>query len=119
MEANVAANHSNSDVADVFAPSAGVDWNSIPQVLRQELREYIENGKHPGTFMVAILEGDLFAAARIAPHHTLGSIGRVARFIVKHAPKKCWGNERDVHVWMVNGGVRRNSYKNKTSKSGY
>ncbi len=93
MEAHVAANHPNSDVANAFPPYAGVDWNSVPEVLRQELREYIEHGKHPGIFMVAILEGDLFAAARIAPHHTLSSIGQVARFIVKHAPPKCWGNE--------------------------
>ncbi|RTL88619.1 MAG: hypothetical protein EKK29_04955 [Hyphomicrobiales bacterium] len=87
------------------------DWSLVPEALRPALLEYIEQGRNPGVFLTSVLVGDLFAAANLAPESVRPHIGSIARLIVSHAPKKCWGGMNEVSVWMATGAAPGNGLK--------
>jgi hypothetical protein len=96
-----------------------IDHDAALVALGRELetaaRAYIEHGKHPGSFILAIAENDAHAAAELCgglhgPEH-LAMIGHVAAFFLRHAPPKCFGNEHKVRAWMATGGAVGNGHR--------
>jgi hypothetical protein len=84
---------------------AKADWSLVPEGLRLPLRDYIEHGHFPGTFLTELLSGNLFTAAALSSEQLAAGIGSVALFLIRHTPGECYGTRLHVGDWIRNGGL--------------
>ncbi len=85
------------------------DWQttySIPKPAHEALVRYFVHGMEPGSFLTAMLEGDLFTAAFKADHANSPSMANIAKWIVHHAPHNSYGNADIVKKWCSDPTIR-------------
>ena len=78
----------------------------IPEHTHDALIRYFVHGMEPGSFVTAMLAGDLFNAAFKADHLNKLAMGNIAVWIVHHAPHNSYGNADIVATWCRDKTVR-------------
>ncbi len=66
-------------------------WAEIPQHLRPGLARWLSHGIEPGSFLNAVIDGDLPLAVLTADDVSLGAVGYIGKFLEIFAPKESMG----------------------------
>lgn len=76
------------------------DYSLIPDVILENIKEYVENGRPLGGFLYAIFTNDLWAATGRADSINLPLIPLYVNYIHNQTPFGCHGNCYMVKKWM-------------------
>jgi len=77
-----------------------IDYTKAPvDYMVPALRRYVEHGIMPGSFMTAVLEGNLYTAAFKADADNFAALGQWCRFIYNNLPAGCYGSPSNVANW--------------------
>lgn len=82
---------------------------SVPDYMQEGLLAYLESGREPGHFLIAVLSNDLFGAYERADEENSDSIGAYVSFLYNYADSRSWGSKEKVVSWLDS--------KNKTRQS--
>lgn len=84
---------------------ASADWSPIPDHLHHSLRAYLEHGRIPGTFLIAVLANDLAGAIYSANPEALSALRSIITFLSETAPDEAWGTPERLAKWEQRGGL--------------
>jgi len=71
----------------------------VPERTADALIRYVVDGIKPGSFLRAVLKGDLFESFGRADSENRESLYNTAMFIYNDIPYKSWGNEEKIENW--------------------
>ena len=74
-------------------------WELIPYHMQGAMRNWIERGWEPGSFLKAVLENDLFSAVSRADDVNRNRLMDYVRFLYNYAPADCYGSPENVRQW--------------------
>ncbi|MAM60830.1 MAG: hypothetical protein CMH11_05005 [Maritimibacter sp.] len=77
----------------------------VPEHMQAGMVRYILLGIIPGSFLSAVLEGDLFNAVRRADDANRAALHDYAIFLFNYAPGGCFGSEDRLRAWSHDGGL--------------
>lgn len=83
-----------------------IDYSLIPEHCRDGMRDYIERGKLPGSFLCAVICNDLVLAASRADLINQHCLRDYAVFLYGYAPHKAWGSPEALRRWHEAGGLQ-------------
>lgn len=72
---------------------------------RDQIIDYICNGTVSGSFMFALMTGDLYKTIQKADDTNKLQIVQLAEWIYSHAPTGCYGSDEKVREWNQNNGL--------------
>jgi len=81
------------------------DWTMIPEYYAGSLKDWIEHGWLPGTFLQTMLRHNLADVLR----HEESKDYQLAQWVIfldKYVPRQCHGSEEIVRDWAARGGFR-------------
>lgn len=78
----------------------------IPDYMQYGLATYVLFGITSGSFLTALLEGNLFGALRQADDVNFRHLPEYAHFLHNAAPAGCFGSEARVEEWSKDGGLK-------------
>lgn len=82
---------------------------NLPEAMRGGLRRYLHDGVLPGSFLRAVLENDLVAAAGAADEKNRTLLFEYAAVLYNAFPARsggaCWGSRQAVEDWAALGGL--------------
>lgn len=81
------------------------DYDPIPDHLREGLRQYIQHGHVPGSFLEAVITNDLFAAVGHADELSLLFLVLLVKWFYNDAPGGCCGSKDIMAAWSAHGGL--------------
>lgn len=87
----------------------------IPESLQKSLIDYIENGKKPGSCLMAILENKLVESFLTSDDDTSERMKDIVFYLYNTAPSNCWGSPEKVSSWMQKGGWHGSFRKDLTT----
>lgn len=64
------------------------------------LTHYINEGRHPGDFLMAVLENNLKESFGRADSHNQAHMIDIVRYLYNYCPSACWGSKENVQAWM-------------------
>ena len=112
--------HKNKRTSSVkeraLVPSGGMNgriplrqqaWSAIPEYTIDALIEYVEHGRPVGSFLYAVLVGDLFGTFRSADDSNLHHIEGILRWLRNVPPASCYGSEAKVAAWAALNPMKR------------
>lgn len=88
----------------------------VPTYMQDGLIAYLQDGRRPGEFLLAVLRGDLFGAYQYADDANLQNIGAYVSFLYNHADPRCFGSKEKVTKWLDSRSTTR--YIPSTSVTG-
>ena len=83
-----------------------LDYEKIPEHMREGLRLYIESGIEPGSFLTAILENNLVRAYQTADDINIARMKDWVTFLYWDLPSDCWGSPQVVQTWLETAGTK-------------
>ena len=83
-----------------------VDYDELPEHMRDGAELYVEQGIEPGDFMLVILCNDLVGACERADSVNLHRLVAWATWLKWECPHSAWGNKSKVADWVDKGGLR-------------
>ena len=83
------------------------DWGTIPKYTLEALIDYVEHGRPVGSFLYAVVAGDLFGAFRGADNRNRHCIGDIIRWLRNVPLGCCYGSEARVAAWMAMTPMQR------------
>ena len=90
----------------LFCPSwLHADWSLIPSHMQHSIKIYVERGLSGGSFLYAVLCGDLAQAVARADHINSECLKDYVSFLSIYAPSACWGAKEKVEAWIDRGGL--------------
>ena len=83
-----------------------LNYTLLPENLRDGMRQYIEHGILPGSFLMACLENDFVGAVGLASPQRFEYLFAVASFLYNELPAQTyaespWGSPDAVQRWMT------------------
>ena len=72
----------------------------IPPHMIEGLRNYLERGIPPGSFLTAVLENDFVDAVGQADQTNLQYLWAWAAVLYNELPERSWGSPAKVKAWM-------------------
>ena len=78
-----------------------INYDMLPDHMREPMRAYIEAGRPVGPFLAAILALDFVSMARHADDINQGYLFDYAAFLRNEAPADCWGSREMVTAWIA------------------
>ena len=85
-----------------------VQYQSLPEQYRAEMRAYIERGERPGPFVQAVLDGNLYTAFNLSghlPEEPHSDLAIVTGWVCGQCPLKAYGNVSAVEAWITAHGL--------------
>ena len=79
--------------------------NLIPDYMQGGLVRWILLGIKPGSFLTALLKGDLFNTYRCADSNNVVCIYSYVQFLYSHAPINCFDGTDTFAAWHTQGGA--------------
>lgn len=77
-----------------------VRYDLVPVAYMAEgVRNYIEGGQIPGSFLLALVSNDLFGAYRTADQQNLHAMRQWIDWFYNHSPAGCSGSKENVEAW--------------------
>lgn len=86
--------------------AARLNASRIPAHLHDGLIRYLAQRIEPGSFLLAVLQNNLFESVRVADPVSLAALPDLLAFLYHDTPGTCWGSVARVRVWLQ-GGVQR------------
>jgi hypothetical protein len=83
-----------------------IDWSMIPSYMIDSLKDYIEFGVRPGSFLNLMLEKRIYDAVWHADRDNSMKISDWVKFMEWSLPSELWGSEEKVRDWENRGGYR-------------
>ena len=77
-----------------------MDYELIPEHMREGMQLYLEDGVEPGSFLRALLENNFIEACRRADNINRYRLLDWADFLWNEMPGDSWGSPEKVRVWM-------------------
>lgn len=77
-----------------------IDYTLVPEHLRTGLRNYIESGYKPGSFLDRILRGEIKEAIMVADPISSSRLKDIITFLETYAPPCCYGDSLKVDNWI-------------------
>ena len=77
-----------------------------PSVI-QGLRNYVDHGIPPGSFLRAVLENNLVKAFACADDENTLSMHEIVKYCYNELPHICWGSPEKVENWMEKKRLER------------
>jgi len=85
-----------------------IQYGTLPEQYRDQMRAYIERGERPGSFIQHVLDGDLFGAFNLSgnlPEEPGSDLITVTGWVSGQCPVKAYGNIGAVEVWIASRGL--------------
>lgn len=82
-----------------------IDYDRLPEHMRDGFQRYIERGIPGGSFMNAVLANDLMGAMQRADDINRERLFDTCAFLHNEAPIGCFGSEERVRDWIKSGGL--------------
>lgn len=82
-------------------PGARIDRSTIPPLLIEGLKAYVEQGRPVGSFLEAVLCNDFVAAVGAADAHSRVALPSIARLVCTEMPPISWGSKCVYHAWIA------------------
>ena len=82
-----------------------INYDMLPQHMRDVSRRYIENGIPGGSFFTAVVSNDLMGAYGRADSDNKDAMGDWCAFFYNEAPVHCHGSPAIVSAWVKRGGI--------------
>lgn len=82
-----------------------INYNILPEHIREGAQRYIEKGILPGDFMRVVIRNNLMESFRCADDINAARMLDIVRFWYKEAPMDCWGSEERMIQWHERGGL--------------
>ena len=76
------------------------DYSRIPDITRNSLDAYAEEGRPTGGFLEAVLANDLHQAVARADSQNREALPTIVLYIVNNLPRRCWGSTKKVNAWI-------------------
>jgi hypothetical protein len=86
------------------------DKYHVPSHTLETLDRYWTHGYSPGSFLAALLCGDVYNAVVRADHWNREALGHIVYYIVHHAPRGSYGSPELYQDW-INQGKMFQSYQ--------
>ena len=83
-----------------------LDYDRIPEHMRDSMRGYIEHGKDIGDFLYALLCDDIPGAFSKADDTNRDAMYEYVCFLHDEAPSTAWGSPEAVSDWIKRGGMQ-------------
>lgn len=80
---------------------------TIDADMMEGVRNYIDHGIEPGSFLSAVICNNLRAAVESADHRNIGNIPAFVGYFYNDAPSRCWGSSDKMIAWMAAKAVER------------
>ena len=78
--------------------------SGIPSYMVDGLVDYVERGRAPGSFLLAILRNDFCTAGIKADMANANAWREWAIVLYNDVPDNCWGSTAKVNDWIAKGG---------------
>ena len=92
-----------------YAKHLGDEWAAglaiLPDYMIGGVVRYVLYGIAPGSFLTAVIDGDLFMALRKADDNNKNALPAYAAFFYNYAPSDCFGSVHRRLEWVKKGGV--------------
>lgn len=82
-----------------------LNYNLLPEHIREGMRLYIEHGVLPGGFLEAVIENNLVESFARADDINLERMFYIAKFVYAEMPMKSWGSKEKMITWHEHGGM--------------
>jgi len=86
---------SNENLEGYYTGSYYIRAQMMPSI-----REYIEKGRLPGSFLTAVICNDLSQACLHADQENLRNLPAFVHYFYWNAPSPCWGSADKVKDWI-------------------
>lgn len=77
-----------------------INYDLLPESLREGMRLYVEHGIRPGSFLEAVLKDTLTGAFSQADESNRARMFDIARFLYNEMPMTLWGSRAVVEEWI-------------------
>lgn len=77
----------------------------VPDYMTSAAEAYINEGKPPGGFLMAVLTNDLVGAVGGADMQNRESIVAWTQWLYNDIPSRAWGSQEAVNEWIEQGGL--------------
>lgn len=84
----------------ILEPLTYIDEN-LPEHLREGVRNWIEQGITPGSFLRAVIRNDLQAACLRADEISYAQMRQLIRWLVQFAPSGSYGSDKVFSQWPM------------------
>lgn len=74
-------------------------YPDIPNLTKNALSLYIEEGIMPGSFLYSVLTNNLFDAVGSADTDNIVELPNIVKFIYNEVPSAAWGSKDKVKTW--------------------
>lgn len=85
-------------------------FSILPQTM-STIRDYIEHGYQPGSFLTAVICNDLKGTVNQADDNNIRNIPAFVIFLCNNAPAGCWGSAEKMKVWIQKKKEEREEYE--------
>lgn len=86
-----------------------INYDKLPEHMREGARLYIEEGIDPGSFMVAALANQLVEAFARADETNAAYMRDWASWLYMDCPRVARGSIEKVEAWIHSGGIKGQS----------
>ena len=83
-----------------------INYEKIPEHIREAVQRYIEQGVLPGNFLQAVIRNDLIDSFARADDVNRSRLFDIVMFFYNEAPAGCWRSEEKMLAWHQKGGTR-------------
>jgi len=73
----------------------------IPDRMMGAVRRYIDDRRHPGDFLTAVICNDLSEAVSRADDENMRNLPAYVGYFYNEAPSQCWGNKGKMDEWLT------------------
>ena len=88
-----------------MAQRNAINVDRVPEHMQASARAYVEKGKRPAGFLMAVLCNDLMRAFSRADGTNERHMKAWTMWLFNDAPSGCWGDEETVREWIESGGL--------------
>ena len=78
-----------------------MNYDRLPEHMREAARAYVEHGRPPGDFLTAVLCNNLVEAAGRADEENQRALFAWAGWLHNEVPMDAWGSPEKVREWIA------------------
>jgi hypothetical protein len=85
-------------------------YEMLPEHMREGMKRYVEEGTHPGDFLMLMLSHNIYEAAGKADRINLQAIPAYIFFMYNDIPTISHGSRESVDAWIESKGLQGTRY---------
>lgn len=87
-----------------------IEYGQTLNNIGDSLKNYLEYGYPPGSFLTHLLYGDIYRSYQSADRWSKDYLSNIIGFIVNNLPQECYGSKDKVNAWIKSSGMKNNQY---------